>query len=65
MRNLANAARMLEDNPNLMQLRLVQALGEASGNTLVLGMPGQAVPVPVGKGKAGRKAKEEEAGELE
>ena len=65
MRNLANAARMLEDNPNLMQLRLVQALGEASGNTLVLGMPGQAMPVPVGKGKAGKKGADEETGETE
>lgn len=47
LRNLANAARMLEGNPNLMQLRLVQALGEASGSTLVLGLPAQTVPVPV------------------
>ena len=47
LRNLANAAKLIEGNPNLMQLRLIQALGEASGNTLILGMPGQFVPVPV------------------
>ena len=47
LRNLANAAKMLEGNPNLMQLRLVQALGESSGNTLILGMPSQSVTVPV------------------
>jgi len=54
LRNLANAARMLEGNPNLMQLRLVQALGEASGNTLILGMPSQSVPVPLRTGKQPR-----------
>jgi regulator of protease activity HflC (stomatin/prohibitin superfamily) len=47
LRHLANAARLLEDNPNLMQLRVVQAIGQAPGSTLVLGMPSQAVPVPV------------------
>ena len=49
LRSLANAAKMLEDNPNLMQLRLVQALGNSSGNTLILGMPSQSTPVPVSK----------------
>jgi regulator of protease activity HflC (stomatin/prohibitin superfamily) len=39
LRNLANAAKMLEDNPNLLQLRLIQALSETSGNSLVYGMP--------------------------
>ena len=47
LRNLANAAKMIESNPNLMQLRLLQALGESSGNTLVLGMPGQSSTVPI------------------
>jgi regulator of protease activity HflC (stomatin/prohibitin superfamily) len=47
LRNLANAAKMIESNPNLMQLRLVQALGESSGNTLILGMPSQGSPVPI------------------
>ncbi len=49
LRNLANAAKMLDGNPNLMQLRLVQALGETSGNTLVLGAPPQAGLVLSGK----------------
>jgi regulator of protease activity HflC (stomatin/prohibitin superfamily) len=47
LRNLANAARMIQDNPNLLQLRLVQALGQSSGNTLVLGMPSNGTPIPV------------------
>jgi regulator of protease activity HflC (stomatin/prohibitin superfamily) len=37
LRSLANAAKMLEGNPALYQLRLLQALGEGQGNTLVLG----------------------------
>ena len=47
LRNLANAAKMMEGNPNLMQLRLVQAIGQSSGNTLVLGMPPLATPIPI------------------
>lgn len=54
LRNLANAAKMIEGNPNLMQLRLVQALGESSGNTLILGMPSQTTPVPVSRGKTSK-----------
>jgi regulator of protease activity HflC (stomatin/prohibitin superfamily) len=50
LRNLANAAKMIEGNPNLMQLRLVQVLGQSSGNTLVLGMPSGAAPIPVSRG---------------
>jgi hypothetical protein len=40
LRNLANAARIIEDNPALMQLRLLQHLGATSGNTVVLGDAG-------------------------
>jgi regulator of protease activity HflC (stomatin/prohibitin superfamily) len=36
LRNLANAAKMLEDNPALLQLRVLQVLGEGSGNSVVL-----------------------------
>ena len=57
LRNLANAAKMMEGNPNLMQLRLVQALGETSGNTLILGMPSQSMPVPVPKERAAKELK--------
>ena len=63
LRNLANAAKMIEGNPNLMQLRLIQALGEASGNTLILGMPGQFVPVPVPTERATGELKGKPAGE--
>lgn len=51
LRNLANAAQLLERNPSLMQLRILQAFGQQSGNTLVLGVP----PLPgVVPGKGGR-----------
>ncbi len=36
LRSLANAAKILENNPSLMQLKLLQAIGESSGNTIVL-----------------------------
>lgn len=49
LRNLANAAKMFEGNPNLMQLRILHALGESSGNTLILGMPNQSIPIPLSK----------------
>lgn len=39
LRNLANAAKLMENNPELMQLRLLQSLKEGSGNTIVLKMP--------------------------
>lgn len=47
LRNLANAARVLEGNPALMNLRLMQSLATAqsAGNTLVVGMPGGFVPL--------------------
>ena len=49
LRNLANAAKMLESNPSLMQLRALQTLGGSTGNTLILGMPSQgAIPVKTG-----------------
>lgn len=47
LRSLANAANMIERNPHLMQVRLLQVLGERSGNTVVLGVPGGAGPIPV------------------
>src|SRR6266478_1855093 len=41
LRNLANAAHVLEGNPALMNLRVLQSLTtvQNAGNTLVLGMP--------------------------
>jgi len=37
LRNLANAAALLKDNPALLQLRLVQQLAATSGHTVVIG----------------------------
>jgi regulator of protease activity HflC (stomatin/prohibitin superfamily) len=45
LRSLANAARIMDDNPNLLQLRALQAMAESSGNTLVFGLPGSSVPL--------------------
>jgi len=46
LRNLTNAAKLIEENPHLMQLRLLQALGQSSGNTFLLNVtPGNVVPV--------------------
>src|SRR4030067_2173938 len=36
LRNLANAAKLMENNPALFQLRLLQAVGSNSGNTIIL-----------------------------
>ena len=55
LRALANAAKMIESNPNLLQLRQLQALSEASGNTLILGLPPQSAPVPVPAGSKKKK----------
>ena len=46
LRHLANAAQMIDRNPNLMQLRVLQAFGQQSGNTLVLGVPPAAAVIP-------------------
>lgn len=53
LRNLANAARLLKDNPDLLPLRLIQAMGspEGAGRTFVVGVPGMtpiAAPPPPG-----------------
>ena len=47
LRNLANAARMVDAHPSLLQLRLLQQLESGSGNTLVLGFPSSSTPLPV------------------
>jgi regulator of protease activity HflC (stomatin/prohibitin superfamily) len=51
LRNLANAARMLEQNPSLLQLRLLQVAGQSTGNSLVIGVPPQAGPIPIRDGQ--------------
>ena len=47
LRNLANAAKLLDDHPRLLQLRMLQAVGESTGNTLVVnaGDGGGIIPV--------------------
>jgi regulator of protease activity HflC (stomatin/prohibitin superfamily) len=50
LRNLANAAQMIERSPNLLQLRLLQVLAQQPGNTLVLGMQQTGMPIPVREG---------------
>jgi regulator of protease activity HflC (stomatin/prohibitin superfamily) len=47
LRNLANAARMVNENPSLIQLRLLQQLGTATGNTIILGIPTSSSPIPI------------------
>lgn len=39
LRNLANAAKMLDNNPSLLQLRALLAVSESSGNTVVFTVP--------------------------
>jgi regulator of protease activity HflC (stomatin/prohibitin superfamily) len=39
------AARMMDDNPNLLQLRALQAFADSGGNTLVLGLPNGSIPL--------------------
>jgi hypothetical protein len=39
LRNLANAGRLVEENPGLLQLRMLQQVGGSSGNTVMLTMP--------------------------
>ena len=49
LRSLANAGRMVEENPGLLQLRILQQLGASSGNTIVLNVPGtegRSAPTP-------------------
>jgi regulator of protease activity HflC (stomatin/prohibitin superfamily) len=63
LRNLANAAKMIEDNPNLLQLRALQSLADSGGNTLVLGLPNNTIPLTKRtekKGVAEPKAEKEE-----
>ena len=45
LRNLANAARSIDDNPNLLQLRALQALADSSGGTIVFGLHNGVVPL--------------------
>ncbi len=39
LRSLANAAKLMENNPTLLQLRALHAMSEGKGGTVVLGLP--------------------------
>lgn len=43
LRNLANAAKLLDNNPALLQLRILHALESKSGNTIVLSTSPQTI----------------------
>ncbi len=45
LRNLANAARMMEKSPQMFQIRLLQALTESKGSVVVQLTPGTDGPV--------------------
>jgi len=49
LRSLANAAKMIEGNPNLLTLRTLQSVSDlatAGGNTIVFGLPTNLIPLP-------------------
>ena len=50
LRNLANAAQMVQRNPHLFQLRLLQVAGQQAGTTLVVGMPQGTSVLPLSQG---------------
>lgn len=61
LRSLANAGHLLDENPGLLQLRILQQLGESSGSTVVYGAPPERIVVPKAgpatrapRGRAGR-----------
>jgi regulator of protease activity HflC (stomatin/prohibitin superfamily) len=62
LRSLANAGRMVEDNPGLLQLRVVQQLGASSGNTVMLGMPDGSTPAAAAAPSARRTRRSGAAG---
>jgi regulator of protease activity HflC (stomatin/prohibitin superfamily) len=49
LRNLANAAKLLENTPGLLHLRALHTLESSVGNTVILGFPPEGVPLPVKK----------------
>jgi hypothetical protein len=44
---------MVEANPALLQLRILQQLESTTGNTVLLGMPQGSTPVPIREVAAG------------
>ncbi|MGC1415409.1 MAG: slipin family protein [Candidatus Acidiferrum sp.] len=64
LRSLANAARMMDDNPNLLQLRALQTFADNGGNTLVLGLPPGTI-LPDGRGEKNSSAARKESSKKE
>jgi regulator of protease activity HflC (stomatin/prohibitin superfamily) len=52
LRSLANAGRLVGDNPGLLSLRVVQELSARGGNTVVLGLDGSGVSASNATGAA-------------
>jgi regulator of protease activity HflC (stomatin/prohibitin superfamily) len=52
LRSLANAGRMVEENPGLLQLRMLQQVGGSTGNTVMLSMPDGHAGTPAAAGEA-------------
>lgn len=46
LRSLANAARLIEEQPALLQLRWLQTVGQTTGNSVVVGGVGPQLPQP-------------------
>ena len=40
LRNLANAGRLVEESPGLLSLRIVQQLGQTTGSSVIVSLPG-------------------------
>ena len=51
LRSLANAGRVVADNPSLLQLRILHEVGASTGNTVVFGAPDGAASVGSRTGK--------------
>jgi regulator of protease activity HflC (stomatin/prohibitin superfamily) len=47
LRTMANAARLMDKSPGLGQLRMLQVLAESKGNTLILNLAQEGVPMNV------------------
>lgn len=62
LRNLANAAQLVDKNPALMQLRLLQVMSQSTGNTMVVGVPPSG-PIPIKGVEAEGKVIDEGSGE--
>ena len=62
LRSLANAGRMVGDNPGLLSLRVVQELGR-SGNTVVLGLDGAGSATTSSTTARGRRSQAKESAE--